>query len=705
MICQRCNASIHLAFESLAFDSLTETAHLAHLRVKSSLDTLHNSLGDLQKSVLEGCWICRRFWHSLLKVCIEYENHLSYDDIASPDFKHAVILECGLLKKLKFGHSPTTIQLTWPEDKLSGPSGRMMLGIKDRSFSKYYNFDCDLRPIADGYTAFKDNSMDKCNPTLWNHWLRTCSASYKTCHILIDTSKSFTPDRLVEITSQDNGVSFQWKVVRRIDVGDVPYLTLSHCWGFSGHTSLTTENSARFLELGEALELPKTFQHAFYVTFSLGFQYIWIDSICIIQDNQQDWEEQASKMGLIYANAHCNMAATWASDGNDGCFPLDGNRLPIISLNRKQPKMYSISPQYIYDYEMKEAPLNNRGWVVQERYLSRRQLAFTKSQVYWECKELAASEHLPMYDPVDPASTLEKKPDLATTNAPGLRKAWFDLVCYYSRCKFSRVSDKMIALAGLVEHIRGTTKDTYIAGLWKKDLIEQLLWKVDSKQSHLRIPIYMGPTWSWMSIEASVVYDVSYCFDYAADQAEPPSSVEILDVAAPSVHASGLHSFEACTLTLRGLALWASFFKKGGTYVGEEGANIYRCDPTHLRDSSEYFDGQLYFFQIEWDEKISEHEVAPEKWQEFLKQRRSVHLFMVITLSGLWGVRGLLLRKQNDMNVQGQYVRAGVFETNQQEFFELMSTKLGLSSGSYKQEDVKLDDPRLADLIHTVIII
>ena len=106
-------------------------------------------------------------------------------------------------------------------------------------------------------------------------------------------------------------------------------------------------------------------------------------------------------MGQIYSNADCNIAATWASDSSDGCFnkrdPFTITPTTIeLNIENRQSKEYQISDLRIYNGEITEAPLNKRGWVVQERYLARKQLSFAKTQAYWECPELIASEQFPI---------------------------------------------------------------------------------------------------------------------------------------------------------------------------------------------------------------------------------------------------------------------------------------------------------------------
>ncbi|KAI0182316.1 heterokaryon incompatibility, partial [Xylaria flabelliformis] len=164
----------------------------------------------------------------------------------------------------------------------------------------------------------------------------------------------------------------------------------SHCWGSSQPTRLTKETLSEFSHPSSVQSLPQTYQHAMAIANSLKFRYLWIDSLCIIQDDDEDWQTQSRFMGLIYRNAVCNIAATWAADSNDGCFVYrnpDTVRSCFVTLYQAfdMPSTYQIYDDDLYGLDIACAPPNSRGWVVQERYFARRQLNIAKHQVYWEC--------------------------------------------------------------------------------------------------------------------------------------------------------------------------------------------------------------------------------------------------------------------------------------------------------------------------------
>jgi hypothetical protein len=101
-----------------------------------------------------------------------------------------------------------------------------------------------------------------------------------------------------------------------------PYITLSHCWGNPKLQikRLSNANISQFTNLIDDAELPKTFQDAIAIARRLGVRFLWIDSLCIIQDSVEDWVKESSNMGNVYKNSLCNIAATAAPDGRTGCF-------------------------------------------------------------------------------------------------------------------------------------------------------------------------------------------------------------------------------------------------------------------------------------------------------------------------------------------------------------------------------------------------
>jgi hypothetical protein len=177
-----------------------------------------------------------------------------------------------------------------------------------------------------------------------------------------------------------------------------PYVTLSHCWGKIQIKRLTKINISQLAECIDVNELTKTFQEAIIIARRLGVKFLWIDSLCIIQDSIKDWDKESSAMGDVYKNALCNIAATAAPNGHTGCF-LERNpllartcRLRIEGLPGLAPKsqVYDLTRVDFWKQAISAAPLIQRAWFLQERILAPRVIHFGKNQLLWECHELVS---------------------------------------------------------------------------------------------------------------------------------------------------------------------------------------------------------------------------------------------------------------------------------------------------------------------------
>jgi hypothetical protein len=276
------------------------------------------------------------------------------------------------------------------------------------------------------------------------------------------------------------------------------YLTLSHCWGTKVPKRLLKENISTMMAQIPFSELSKTFQDAVTFTRNIGHRYIWIDSLCIVQDDVEDWQVESVQMGKVYTMSICNLSATAAKDGSQGLFythqPMF-NQLPKVNLNVDgKTGLHFIWDRQDWGHGVEKSPLNSRAWVCQERFLSPCNLHFSAGKLFWECKELSACEILPNGYPNSmrwkdfrTKQTLSHG-FLGSSHAqwekqfPGEYAAWGKLVEKYTAAKLTFRGDKLVAFSGLAAAWSKAKNDCYIAGLWKSRLPEELMWSVTSIQ-------------------------------------------------------------------------------------------------------------------------------------------------------------------------------------------------------------------------------
>jgi hypothetical protein len=216
-------------------------------------------------------------------------------------------------------------------------------------------------------------------------WLDVCIRTHEACSIGRDDA--WIPTRLLELSGFREDTKLRLR--SQFQDEDIRYLTLSHCWGHtdSQTTKLTAKTLVFFHDSIALAELPQTFRDAVEITRELGFRYLWIDCMCIFQEDPDDWRREAALMSKVYANSRLNIAAASATDSSQGCFRdrdlsrvlnyIDGPACDDVG-----PQSRVLTPSDMWSHEVEEAPLHQRGWVLQERVLSPRVVHFAEKQVY-----------------------------------------------------------------------------------------------------------------------------------------------------------------------------------------------------------------------------------------------------------------------------------------------------------------------------------
>jgi len=229
------------------------------------------------------------------------------------------------------------------------------------------------------------------------NWMTDCLLNHTICSKThIPSNNKPLPKRLLELT---NG-----RVVLREDAADKkhPYAFLSHCWGPSPRhpesTILKTKQATleRFKFEVPWDQLTKTFQDAIDICRKLDIDFLWIDSLCILQDSIDDWTQNAAEVGSIYENVLLTIAATKSKEGCGGCYTKTDSQyharlVPDVDniYIRQKPPSY---PVYESTLDQSNFPLLNRAWVYQEMNLSVRVLHFCSQEVVWACRSARRSE-------------------------------------------------------------------------------------------------------------------------------------------------------------------------------------------------------------------------------------------------------------------------------------------------------------------------
>ena len=170
------------------------------------------------------------------------------------------------------------------------------------------------------------------------------------------------------------------------------YVALSHRWGVSQHFT-TTEATVDERCCGFSIdELPATFRDAVHVVTRLGFSYLWIDALCILQDNKEDWERESKKMGDVFSQARFTIAVHCSVDDSEGFLAKSMGKRSAVEFKYNRDIAFRICRRANFETDVTNSQLCKRGWVLQERFLALRTFHFTEGQLYFETSGEVQSE-------------------------------------------------------------------------------------------------------------------------------------------------------------------------------------------------------------------------------------------------------------------------------------------------------------------------
>ncbi|KAK3905414.1 heterokaryon incompatibility protein-domain-containing protein [Staphylotrichum tortipilum] len=323
-----------------------------------------------------------------------------------------------------------------------------------------------------------------------------------------------------------------------------PYVCLSHCWGESQPLRTLTTNFSSHLKHIPWAQIPKTFQDAIRYARGLQLWYIWIDSLCIIQDSPQDWQTESAKMADIYQNARVTLAASASRNSRSGLYhppgipsiPYGTIHYDRVSIGIRRLPRHPVYRRTDKGIEANNAsfPLFTRAWVFQERLLSPRIIHFGAHEMFWECAQDAVCVCDRHRNEMSDWELLENQAlstKLAITEKLGMRDAsaemlgalWRDLVEEYSQLRLTQSGDKLPAITGLAKVMEDRRwEEEYAAGVWtgaKMDLLWVARTETDYGNAGEEVTTYpragyrttgwRAPSWSWASVDAEIVWALS----------------------------------------------------------------------------------------------------------------------------------------------------------------------------------------------------
>lgn len=410
------------------------------------------------------------------------------------------------------------------------------------------------------------------------HWIRACLTNHALCG---KDEPSPLPTRILDLGANESGGEPGQVRLLESSGQNERYISLSHSWG-GEQPLITTTATLQERKAGIPFSLlPATFQDAVRITRRLGIRYLWIDSLCIIQDSPEDWQLEASRMAGIYRNAWLTVSATASSSPSSGCFRHDqamvaqtpdddgdDDHLAILfpeAVKLRQDLRLSLRfadahPDFspFYDPKRDKAfPLLSRAWAYQERLLAPRVLHFGAQEVFWECMQdldcecgamkWTATKHMGSYASRNTAGqlppkishyaalhigTAQKSKVSDLKRKEKLLSRWQEMVEEYTRRSLTFATDRLPAFSGVAAEMVEALRMRYRAGQWVETLPVGLLWERSDPTGITRLmtnDLRPAPSWSWASVDAPVRFLIPLTGSYP-EYAIPTVYAEILEV-------------------------------------------------------------------------------------------------------------------------------------------------------------------------------
>ncbi|KIJ39461.1 hypothetical protein M422DRAFT_143567, partial [Sphaerobolus stellatus SS14] len=302
------------------------------------------------------------------------------------------------------------------------------------------------------------------------------------------------------------------------------YAALSYVWGEEQPYSTKTDNIDSYIRGIDAPLIPQTIKDAITTTHVFGIRYLWVDSLCILQDSREDIAREIAQMRDIFERAYLTIIAASAQKVSEGFLQdrpvLTQNyiRLPFFCPDGKVGTIMLLF-QLNWDHDHKQEPVNNRAWCLEERLLSPRAMIYTSHTLQYHCY----TSTINVGSTISP-SVMERLPSMMNGFQPSygeiigqesamdieLANAWTEIIQDYTRRALTKPGDRLLACSGLAAKFGRFWRGKYLAGLWEHKLITFLLWKKDYQGLSPRPTKYRAPSWSWAAIDGSVLLHSVY---------------------------------------------------------------------------------------------------------------------------------------------------------------------------------------------------
>ena len=357
-------------------------------------------------------------------------------------------------------------------------------------------------------------------------WLERCIRDHSLCPLPRPVQ---LPARVVDVSIHEDGND--WVQLHVTNGVRDRYIALSYCWGMPVQpVETTTATFKSHIDDGISLSaLPATIRDAIEATRRLGIRYLWIDCLCIVQDDKADKTKEIAQMRRIYSNAYCTISAANISKVTESflearpthsnhVFPLPyacpNGAIGTMMIGETLKLRDSIGVSRMQFYDPYSDPINQRAWTLEEKLLSPRILSYASNCLRWLCDSAEWS------DGGDPDARIDTQAErlphrmqvsgqvaakqICKEELQVLYERWRYILEDYTNRYLTNPRDKLRAISGVADYFHRLTSDQYLAGLWKPDLMNELVW-FRAKAPRPRPP-NKTPSWSWASVNGPVYF-------------------------------------------------------------------------------------------------------------------------------------------------------------------------------------------------------
>ncbi|KAF7619959.1 hypothetical protein AFLA_001577 [Aspergillus flavus NRRL3357] len=433
-------------------------------RYHSNAFCFHPSLVSLEKSARGGCPFCLFFW-----------KRLGINIISIPQ-PSKVRLFYGRRSTDDVAKMLSQIDEPYPKDI-------------ERPRSERADFQACVEPFDGKVKALPGNTQSAETYQQIVTWLQQCIKDHHAC--TVGSNGRFLPTRLIDLTDWGRG-----KVVKLVESNSIhrdqsiPYIALSHRWDgqITAAASTTSDNFIPRLKELTLDTLPRNFVHAMEVTHQLKINYLWVDSLCILQDSKEDWNREAALMSDVYQNSYCTISAQAGQTSLEGLF-----RSGDIQNDSVEFRCSSQDGQSSKMVRYKVAAGACRSGNCRHEYYTTLRRKFSGSVAHSKHRKAGLRGISPALD------------------AHEVYTSWLNTVRDYASRSLTKYEDTFPALSGLARIVHGYIHCDYVAGMWAADLRRSIAWEPgedpNADSSASRHATYVAPSWSWASVIGTINFE------------------------------------------------------------------------------------------------------------------------------------------------------------------------------------------------------